>query len=208
MGTAVDTVILQYFLLTDRFELLVELLDPPVVVPTIVFDPEEPEAGPAARSELARCIDYEDRAATAPEATAADRKNAERNATRLRAFAEHVRKGSIEVVDLDSSELQLLAEFRGHGSDTSELLVPLGMGEAACLAIAIERGYVLATDDSDALRVLERWAPGHPYERIRKLLIKGAEQGRISRAEADALHAEMRRLGFWDAQPPFGDLGA
>ena len=60
------------------------------------------------------------------------------------------------------------------------LLAPLGAGEAACIAIALERDHVMATDDSDALRVLHRLRPHHPYERIRRLLIRAANDAGIA----------------------------
>jgi len=81
----------------------------------------------------------------------------------------------------------------------------LGPGEAACVAIAIERGWTIATDDADAFKVLDRLQGGqsYPYERIRKLLIRVADEGRISREEANRLHDEMCSLGFWDSGRPF-----
>jgi predicted nucleic acid-binding protein len=83
------------------------------------------------------------------------------------------------------------------------LLAPLGPGEAACVAIAIAREWILASDDSDALAALEQLNPGHPYERIRRLLQRAANEGRVSRREANEIHREMIRLGFRDRTRPF-----
>ena len=50
----VDTVVLLYFLLVERFDLLVELIGDPIQVPFSVYDPEEPrdgDAGASARSD-------------------------------------------------------------------------------------------------------------------------------------------------------------
>lgn len=47
------------------------------------------------------------------------------------------------------------------------------------MAIAVERGGVLVTDDSAALRVLQRLRPQHPYERVRRLLLRAAAEGRV-----------------------------
>jgi hypothetical protein len=62
---------------------------------------------------------------------------------------------------------------------------------------------VFATDDTDALRALERHTPGHPYERIRKLLVRAGNGGLCSPDRASAIHREMRSLGFWDRGEPF-----
>lgn len=84
-------------------------------------------------------------------------------------------------------------------------LVALDDGEAACLAVAVERGWTLATDDGDALRVLERLAHDHPYERIRRLLVRAAADGLVTEAEANEIHEEMTRAGFWDRVRPFSE---
>jgi predicted nucleic acid-binding protein len=74
----------------------------------------------------------------------------------------------------------------------------LGSGEAACLALAVERDLVLVTDDSDALAALEALRAGHPYERIRKLLRRAANSKLITRKRAREIHDAMRQAGFWD----------
>jgi hypothetical protein len=203
MGTALDTVIAHYFLLSDEFELLLRLLDPPVVVPSIVFDPDEKGSAAAAQSELRRAIAYEQRRAKDVTSDEDDRKLASANVRRLEAVIGYVRRGQLQVVDMTSDEYDLYNELTTASSPPEGLIVALGPGEAACLAIALRRGYVFATDDTDALRILERRAPGHPYERIRKLLIRAAEEGLIDRRRANAIHEQMRMLGFWDTQPPF-----
>jgi hypothetical protein len=57
--------------------------------------------------------------------------------------------------------------------------------------------------DADALKAMCAIDASHPYERIRKLLVGAVEGGRLSRDRANGLHAEMRRLGFRDTEPPF-----
>jgi SAM-dependent methyltransferase len=58
---------------------------------------------------------------------------------------------------------------------------------------------------SDAIKALTS-IPGAPtYLRIRGLLTAAADGGRISRSEANAIHSEMRRLGFWEKVLPFPD---
>ncbi|MGI8875654.1 MAG: hypothetical protein ACR2KP_15310, partial [Egibacteraceae bacterium] len=71
MPTVVDTVILHYFLVVDQAQLLLELLNPPVGVPRIVFDPEDDHGIDAVVSELRQNIRYEERVAN--EAVPGDR---------------------------------------------------------------------------------------------------------------------------------------
>lgn len=62
---------------------------------------------------------------------------------------------------------------------------------------------MLVTDDSDVLRALDQYMPGHPYERIRKLLIRAGNGGLCSPQRANEIHREIRRLGLWDRDEPF-----
>lgn len=201
MGTVVDTVVLQYFLLTDRFDVLVALLDPPAVVPTLIFDPDESGPVGKASSELARAIAYEERIAASPKEPEVGQQRAGMNASRLRSLQRWVESGDVVVAEMSEEEWALLLEIRSSMDFAS--VVPLGMGESACLAIGILRGYVVATDDNIALKVLAGRSPSHPYERIRKLLARAASVGLLTEGEANALHAEMRALGFWDVTAPF-----
>lgn len=215
MPTVIDTVVLHYFLVVDHIDLLLQLLDPPVGVPRIVFDPDDDDATDAMVSELRQNIRFEDRIATAghdqddPDDPASSdltqsRETAEQRAARLRGAEALVASNRLQVLDLAENEWLHFERLTTHRPDNElGLLIPLGDGEAACLAIAIERGHVLATDDNDALRVLDQLASGHPYERIRRLLIRAANTGLISQAEANAIHAEMRDAGFWDTTMPF-----
>lgn len=204
MLAVVDTVVAQYFLLADRFELLSQLLGRPVVLPRVVYDPDEAEdADDLAISEIARGLRFFRRRARTPEASDAEREAASRNAQRLAAVHRFVGDSLIETSDMTEQELPLFGRLTSGAVD--EKLLPLGAGEAACVAIGVHRGYVIATDDSHALRVLQHLAPRHPYERIRKLLIRAAEEGRIGKRDANNLHAKMRSCGFWDTTAPFPD---
>jgi len=69
----------------------------------------------------------------------------------------------------------------------------------------VTRDLPLVTDDGDALRALQHINPHHPYLRIRRLLIRAAEQRSITRTRANTIHRNMTTLGFWDSQLPFPD---
>lgn len=202
MGTVVDTVVLHYFLLVEEYELLLDLLEPPVGIPRIVYDPDEGASADAGASELRRNIRYEERIARTSQA-GRERHAALQRAQRLRVIDPLV-GGRVQVLDMTDSELKLFGRLTADEPDSDlDLLAPLGAGEAACVAIAIERGHVLATDDTDGLRVLHRLRPDHPYERIRRLLIRAGHDATITRDRANTIHRLMREMGFWDAVDPF-----
>lgn len=206
--SVVDTVVLRYFLMVDEVELLLELLGDPIAVPRIVFDPDEPdELKEVGRSEIRRSIEYHRRvggdAARDPDAQA----SAARSAHRLASISDLHRSGRVVVMDLTTAELSLLGRLTSREScGDFGLRFPLDAGEAACLALAVTRNLALATDDGDALIALESSSAGHRYERIRRLLITAGERGLRTKAEANDLHREMRRLGFWDTTEPFPTL--
>lgn len=201
----VDTVVLRYFLVVDQFHLLVELLGAPLGVPRIVFDPEEQRETPDdARSEITRSVSYQLKVSRDPARDPMSRAAAVLHAQRLGEIGGEHRVGRVVVLDLDDEERALFARLTSPrtGKDFG-LRFPLDPGEAACLAFAVSRGLVLATDDADALRGLEHHRPGHPYERIRRLLARAADSGFCTRERANEIHAEMRRAGFWDSEAPF-----
>lgn len=201
----VDTVVLRYFLMADEVHLLLRVVGSPIAVPTIIFDPDEPpEARDVARSEIARSIAYQRRASRDPAGDDDSRADSARSAERLTQVGDLHAAGDLVVLDLAEAELELVGRLTSPtGCRTFGLRFPLHAGEAACLALAVERNLVLATDDQDALRALDAHAPGHPYQRIRRLLIHAGEQGHCPQQRANEIHAGMRRLGFWDREAPF-----
>jgi hypothetical protein len=200
-----DTVVLRYFLFIDRHDLLLGLLGRPLRAPRIVFDPQE-EAGlpELSMSEITRSIRIQANWAEDNKRPRHLRERAARNAQRLRQVHALHDSGDLQAEDMTDAELATFAQLlSGKQVGQMGLVAPLGPGEAAAVAIAIARGWVFASDDSDALAILEQLNPGHPYERIRRLLQRAANEGRISRREANEIHQEMVRLGFRDRTRPF-----
>jgi predicted nucleic acid-binding protein len=197
--------VVHYFLLTSRLNLLADALDPPVVLPRLVYDPDDPaDADDRAVSEITRGVRYFRQRSRSQEAGEDERLVAARHADRLASIQQFVDKSLIEIADMTDQELVMFANLTSKPPDDKlPRLLPLGAGEAACVAIGVHRHYTVATDDSDALRVLEHLSPAHPYERIRKLLIRAAEQGLIEQDDANNIHAEMRSYGFRDTTTPF-----
>lgn len=205
LRTVVDTVVLMYFLLTGEENVLFDRAGRPLAVPRIIYDPDEGNDIPeAARSEMTRSVAFQRRVASDLARDHAARSLATQNAARLQSVHLLHDVGHVVVLDLTDDELVLVSSLTSpSGCHAFGLKFPLGAGEAACLAMAVRRHLVLATDDADALKALRSIDAGHPYERIRKLLIAGVEAGRLSRERANSLHGEMRRLGFWDTERPF-----
>ena len=203
-----DTVILRYFLFVHRSDLLLELLGRPVYTPRIVFDPEEGlPAREEAMSEVTRSILVQRRTAADPGRSRRDREEAQRKADGLEEIRALHSSGVVEVVDLSDEELVSFARLTSSkGARELGLTFRLHPGEAACVAIAVNRGWVLATDDQDALKALEHLSPGHAYQRIRRLLRQGAESGVLPRENANAIHTEMTGLGFRDDELPFPEV--
>ncbi len=195
----VDTVVLRYFLLVGRQDLLVTLLGRPLMVPRAVFDPDEGDVSEDAMSEITRSILVQGRWARDLGFHRQRRDQFARNAKRLAAVHQMHRRGKLRVADLDDRELDTFGRLTSkQGAHTLGLRLPLGPGEAACIALAVSRSYVLATDDQDALRALEALHPNHPYERIRRLLQRAVSESLLSQQQAEALHKKMRSLGFRD----------
>jgi hypothetical protein len=200
----VDTVVLRYFLLVDRTELLLNLLGSPLGMPRVVYDAEEGDVPANAMSEMTRAI-YDHRRRWEDQLQPDDvRAAANKRMQRIHAIHSLNGIGHVQVFDMTDEERATFGRLTSpRGAASADLMFPLAAGEAATVAIAIHRDMTCATDDSDALHALEVLKPGHPYERIRRLLERAAREGLITRAEATHIHLDMRGAGFWDRGTPF-----
>ncbi|MGI8514264.1 MAG: hypothetical protein ACR2NT_03830 [Acidimicrobiia bacterium] len=199
----VDTVVLRYFLLVDQFDLLTRVLGQPVAVSRVVYDPDD--AGEErAMSEIVRSIHVQRQKASDISRSDEEGRQAEEFERRLSEIHSHFLRGAISVVDMTESERNLFGRLSAkEHTDEFGLIFPLDEGESATLAIAVQRGWVFASDDGDALRAMISINRRHPYQRIRKLLIEAVDSGLVDEVRANEIHAEMRRAGFWDRQVPF-----
>ena len=203
--TILDTSVLLYFPLVGRDDLLRALIGDPLRCPVAVYDPADRSLleGALHRSDLlsemrqaVRHYEVAVRTGDAPTELL----------DRVQLIDKMFDSGAVEVVDMDEDELGLAAQLQSRdGASEFSLQVPLGPGEAACVAIAWVRKWAIATDDEDALKVLDLMHRGrtYPYERIRRLLIRAANEKLITADEANEIHAEVRALGFWDSGAPF-----
>jgi predicted nucleic acid-binding protein len=190
-----------YFLLGKQDQLLFSLLGEPIAVPLAVYDPSDVDdkgqimGRPDLLSEMRQAIRHYE-----VEAKAGD------DLRQLKLVDDFHQAGRLQTVEMSPDELKLAATLQtAQGVVQHGLRAGLGAGEASCVAIAWHRSWTIASDDADALKVLESLHGNRdfPYERIRKLLIRAALEGRITRADANLIHRDMQDHGFWDRDRPF-----
>lgn|SRR5579884_95290 len=195
-----DTVVVNYFLAVGAFDLLRVLLGGAVQIPRTVFDPDEPDdVAEEAASELRRGLRLHRHRATDRGTVVELRERSGRALPHFETLPGLVSRGALVVLDLGGDELVTFARLRDASFVSRfSLVAGLGRGEAAALAIALSRGYDLATDDEDAIKAAAGLAPELETHRIRALLIRAADFGLITRDEARQLHSAMVGAGFWD----------
>lgn len=203
--TITDTVVLLYFLLVGHSDLLTELLGGRIRAPRAVYDPDDRDLDVDALrhsdllSEMRQSVRHYEVAVRTGDADDQLLQHVQ--------LVDHLYDtGVLEVVDMDPDELLLAASLQSRSvTKRHRIGVPLGAGEAACVAIASRRTWTIVTDDDAALRVMRdlHGATSFTYERIRKLLIRAADEHHITESRANEIHRAMRGLGFWDKGTPF-----
>ena len=151
----IDTVVLLYFLLVKETDLLCTLLGRPLQVPLAVYDPEDRTLPSSALrrsdllSEVRQSIRHYENAATSdgpPNALA----------VRVGYVDTLYDYGALVPVPMTPDERLLAATLQCSEVADYGLSVPLGAGEAACIAISYHREWTIATDDNDTLKVLRK----------------------------------------------------
>lgn len=199
--TVADTVVVNYFLSVGAFDLLASLLGGVVCVPRAVFDPEAPEEiADAAASELRAGLRFHRRRVGDERVPVVLRARSERALPYFEMLPALDESGRLVALELNDDELRRFGELRNVDYVRQFARVAgLGRGEAAALAIALSRGWALATDDQDAIEVARSIDPGLRITRIRALLLEAVELRLVSQSEAEALHRAMIAAGFWDS---------
>jgi len=113
-----------------------------------------------------------------------------------------VRLGRIP--ETDWSWLTILSLTEAEQVAQDELMPPLGEGEAACLALARNRGYAFLTDDRVARREARRM--GLPLSGTIGVLKTLVDEGRISPEEADEALQHMIAMGYHSPVWSLGEL--
>ena len=200
-STVFDTVVINYFLAAGEIQLLADLFDGSLMMPRAVFDPDEEDAGrEEGLSELRRGLHLHRRRCEDDGAPPELRARSQRALPEFERLPEVTSRGVLQVVDLNDDELTVYAQLRDAAHVRRyRVLLGLGPGEAAVLAICSKRGWRPVLTDNDAVRVAEQLLPGVKPLRIRALLRLAVDRGTISLDGARAIHETMRNLGFWDA---------
>ncbi len=195
-----DAVVVNYFLAAGEIRLLADLGGGSLLIPRVVFDPDESDGGrEEAMSELRRGLHLHRRRCEDPGTPAEVRARSKQALPEFELLPGLVESGVLGVADLQDDELLLYAELREPAHVRRfGLLVGLGPGEAAMLTICVNRRWRPATDDNDAIRVAGQLLPGLRPLRIRALLKLAVERGNIDLPRARTIHKKMRELGFWD----------
>jgi predicted nucleic acid-binding protein len=196
----VDTVVVNYFLVVGRFEVLRRVLGGAVQVPRAVFDPDEDAAmRDEALSELRRGLRFHQRRSTDLEAAPELRDRSKQALQYFRQLPGFAQRRHLVTVTLSAEEMRMYARLRSADYvKRFRLVAGLGAGEAAAVAIAASRSWRLATDDQDGIRVAQTLVPGFEPLRIRGLLKRGIDSGLLSASEAHAIHVAMLAMGLWD----------
>jgi len=103
-----------------------------------------------------------------------------------------IRLGRIPLADM--SWLPVLELDESEQKVRDELVPPLDLGEAACLALAKSRGYALLTDDRVARREARRL--GVPLSGTIGALVSLVDDHLLTLAEANHLLQQMIALGY------------
>lgn len=194
-----DTVVVNYFLAAGEVALLAGVCGAPLTIPRTVFDPDEHDGREEGMSELRRGWHLHRRRVAEVGAPPELRARSERALPQFERLPSLVKSGNLRIIDLVDQEMKLYAQLR-DSVDVRRLglVVGLGPGEAAMLAICISRGWLPATDDSDAIRAAARLLPGMRPLRIRALLQMAVDAGHVDLPGARTIHNTMKELGFWD----------
>lgn len=109
-----------------------------------------------------------------------------------------VARGGLKLARIEAvEELQAFAEYAGQ----------FGKGESACLAIAMCRKWVVATDETKDKRLSrEISARGIPVINTPGILLKAIRQGVLTVQTADGIKTELEKNRFRMNFDSFGDL--
>ena len=206
----VDPSVLAYHARTDAIDCITGRSDCRVVTTEIAYDPDETSYGSpihpdeAALSEIPRMMNYFNIRRSDPRLTQSDRDTAIGDFDGLAHVAERYVSGDLEVIGLKDSEMVYYSKLASDNSaQKMGLRRAISPGAASCIAVAFGRTLPLASDDKDALKALTLLHPDHPVLRTQDLLIGAVDDGLISEGQANEIHADMVRRGFWDTSAPY-----
>ena len=201
----VDAPLLLYWSLVKATDLLVQLSFDGITTTDFVYEIGETTEQP--NNQIARDRSYYLSRCSDPKLNDHTRHTATDAIVQINRIADTCISGHLRIVELDDTENDLFCQLTSD-KQAEKLQLPWALGEAAasCVAVAFNRGLVLTSDDADACAALKRLSPGHPTQSSQDLLRTAVEARLISKAEANAIHGEMCKVGLWNRQPPYPDI--
>jgi predicted nucleic acid-binding protein len=172
-----NTTPVRYFALTGLFHVLVSISGGAVLIPRQVLNPEEdtdttPES---LLSEIGRSEIFWSKRSR--DAEAMD------NWSRLRELRQ---RQDVHIIDLEDAETRLFDELVSPPTARiAGLKSALGAGEAAVIAVAVERGWSAAIDDAEARRILSACFT------TRELLRRAVAEDVIQSPDAQIVYHDM-----------------
>jgi predicted nucleic acid-binding protein len=192
-----DTVVVRNFLLTGVIELLQAIAGSPLHVPTLVFNNDADELPTELRSELRRGLDFHRAKLHRMSQEDPNYPHETLLVVRFAGLYDLTARGILIPEELSMEELVRYSDLtnprylREHGLPTR-----IHRGEAAAIAMAEARRWILATDDDKGYQAATML--GIEVRRTRGLLGEAVSCGLLTLEEAKRIHAEMRQNDFWD----------
>lgn len=206
----VDPSVLAYHARTGAIDCITRRSDWRVATTEIAYDPDETSYGSPicpdedALSEIPRMMGYFKVRRSDPRLTQADRDTAIGDFDGLAHVAERYVSGALVVIGLKDSEMVYFSKLASDSSAQEiGLRRAISPGAASCIAVAVGRTLPLASDDKDALKALTLLHPNHPILRTQDILIGAVDDRLITKTQANEIHADMVRRGFWDTCTPY-----
>lgn len=158
-------------------------------------------------NEIARTRRYYQSRCSDPKLSEHTRRVAIDAVARLDGIADLHIYGDLKIAVLEDSETELCKQLvSAKQSESLGLHWPIGYTAASCVAVAVARGMVLASDDEDARAALDCLSPKHPKQSTQDLLRMAVGKRLISREKANEIHGAMCQMDLWNPQPPYPNI--
>jgi len=133
------------------------------------------------------------------------RRAAQMAADRLERIADLLIGNKLKIITIqEHQETALYARLSSsRQAEDLGLTRSIGYSAASCVAVAYERGMVLASDDRDAVRALQVLSPDHLSVSTQDLLRIASQAGHISKQQANDIHLDIAFRGICDPKPPY-----
>ncbi len=201
----VDAPLLSYWSLAKATDLLVQLSFNGITTTDLVYEISDTTG--QHKNQIAQDRSYYQPRRSDPDLDERKRRTAMDATDQIDRIADMCISGHLRIVELDDTERDLFCQLTSDKQvEKLQLTWALGDAAASCVAVAVNRGLVLTSDDADACAALKRLSPGHPTRSTQDLLRTAVEASLISKEKANAIHGEMCEVGLWNRQPPYPDI--